>query len=124
MTVEGLKIPLVTHFPTVDDPLGQVWVRNGQSSKADGIAETSPDLGKPSFSIEGVVGDQNARVEGSQSLANIGDLFLPSERVFDGEGVNLSRLLELNKADLPCIEFLQQQRVGFNRILVVHILDS
>ena len=57
-------------------------------------------------------------------MANIRHLFSLGERVKIGKRIELSGLSNLHKAYLSAIEFLQQQRIGLNRVLVVHILQS
>lgn len=58
LAVEGWHVPFSVDLPAVDDPLGQVGIRDVQFSEANGVAMPSSDLFQSCLLVKGVVSDQ------------------------------------------------------------------
>ena len=74
MPIESLHIPLAIDFPAIDDPFGEVRVRDVESAETYGVAVAFSHLSQPCHLIEGVIADYEAFVIRSEGFADIRDL--------------------------------------------------
>lgn len=107
--VEGLHVPLSIYLPSVYYPLGQVRVRDVESSKTNSVAFARSYFLQACHLIKRIIADQKSIEERPKCLTNIRNLFLSSKGIFVGHEVKLSRFSDLYKSDVSFGEFLQEE---------------
>jgi len=110
----------------LDDAVGEVRVGDVQPGEGDGVAGLLLQFAVPTLAIEASVGDDEAAEEGTQGLADIGQLL--ECRHVEVQAVGpfflLLRLGQLHEADLQGAEFFEEVAVGVEGVEVGDVVES